>query len=193
MIGNDVVDLLAASGQSNWRRKGFFEKVFSKEEQATILFATDQNLLVWLLWSMKEAAYKAHQRQFKLPRTLNWLRQECKITSLHRHSASGIVEIGEHSYYTSSDLRSQAIHTSAGIQKNMSVKNALFEGSSEIAKTQLLNLIGERFSLNKKHLSCKKNPQGVPYITYRNQLFFSQFSFSGHGRFSAFSMSLIIS
>lgn len=193
MIGNDLIDMVAAAGQSNWRRKGFFDKVFSKEEQAAIFSATDQNLLVWLLWSMKEAAYKAHQRQFKLPRKLNWLRQKCKITSLGQNSASGIVEIDKQSYFTSSDLSPQFIHTAAVIQKNLIVKNALFAASSEVAKTQLLSLIGENFSLPKKHLSYKKNMEGVPYITYRSELFFNQFSFSGHGKYSAFSMSLIIS
>lgn len=193
MIGNDLIDMVAAAGQSNWRRKGFFDKVFSKEEQAVIFSATDQNLLVWLLWSMKEAAYKAHQRQFKLPRKLNWLRQKCKIISLGQNSASGIVEIDKQSYFTSSDLSPQFIHTAAVIQKNLIVKNALFAASSEVAKTQLLSLIGENFSLPKKHLSYKKNMEGVPYITYRSELFFNQFSFSGHGKYSAFSMSLIIS
>ncbi|MGB7841855.1 MAG: 4'-phosphopantetheinyl transferase superfamily protein, partial [Salinimicrobium sp.] len=72
MIGNDVVDLQLASRQSNWRRKGFLEKVFSAEEQQQIIASARPDRLVWLFWSMKEAAYKAHQRRLQLPRKINW-------------------------------------------------------------------------------------------------------------------------
>ena len=33
MLGNDVVDLQLAAVQSDWRKKGFLDKVFSAEEQ----------------------------------------------------------------------------------------------------------------------------------------------------------------
>ena len=36
MIGNDIVDLALAKKQSNWRRKGYFEKIFTQQEQHLI-------------------------------------------------------------------------------------------------------------------------------------------------------------
>ena len=33
MIGNDIVDLNLAKTQSNWQRKGFLERQFTKKEQ----------------------------------------------------------------------------------------------------------------------------------------------------------------
>ena len=83
MIGNDIVDLELAAVQSNWRRKGFLEKVFTASEREIISSGEDPDLTVWLLWSMKEAAYKAHQRRFSLSRRLNWQYQEC-IAALAR-------------------------------------------------------------------------------------------------------------
>ncbi|MFT4791790.1 MAG: phosphopantetheinyl transferase (holo-ACP synthase), partial [Arcticibacterium sp.] len=58
MIGNDVVDLKVAALESNWMRLGFLDKVFSEEEQEVILNSENKSQMVWLFWSMKEAAYK---------------------------------------------------------------------------------------------------------------------------------------
>ena len=33
MIGNDIVDLDLARKESNWKRKGFLDKIFSLQEQ----------------------------------------------------------------------------------------------------------------------------------------------------------------
>jgi phosphopantetheinyl transferase (holo-ACP synthase) len=62
MIGNDVVDLILARKESNWKRKGFLNKLFTASEQKLIFNATNQEEMVWMLWSIKESVYKAYQR-----------------------------------------------------------------------------------------------------------------------------------
>lgn len=62
MIGNDVVDLVLAQTESNWKRKGFLQKIFTTEEQILIQKAPNQDEIVWVLWSIKESVYKAYQR-----------------------------------------------------------------------------------------------------------------------------------
>lgn len=62
MIGNDVVDLAIAKKESNWKRKGFLNKIFTTTEQSLIQNAIDKHLMVWLLWSLKESTYKAYLR-----------------------------------------------------------------------------------------------------------------------------------
>lgn len=62
MIGNDVIDLELAAVENNWRRRGYLDKLFSPAEQQLIGQATDQDRMVWLLWSAKEAAYKIIHR-----------------------------------------------------------------------------------------------------------------------------------
>ncbi|MGN7821489.1 4'-phosphopantetheinyl transferase family protein [Chitinophaga sp. 22536] len=62
MIGNDVIDLQLAAVESNWRRRGYLDKLFSPAEQQLIAQAVDQHRMVWLLWSAKEAAYKIIHR-----------------------------------------------------------------------------------------------------------------------------------
>ncbi|MEC4005092.1 4'-phosphopantetheinyl transferase superfamily protein [Flavobacterium sp. SUN052] len=58
MIGNDVVDLALATTQSNWKRKGYLDKIFTNLEQEFILKSSNPNEMVWSLWSRKEAVYK---------------------------------------------------------------------------------------------------------------------------------------
>jgi len=62
MIGNDVVDLVLAQKESNWKRKGFLNKLFTPFEQDLIQKAPNQKEMVWMLWSIKESTYKAYQR-----------------------------------------------------------------------------------------------------------------------------------
>ena len=62
MIGNDVVDLVLAQKESNWKRKGFLNKLFTSFEQELIQQASNQDEMVWILWSIKESVYKAYQR-----------------------------------------------------------------------------------------------------------------------------------
>ena len=63
MIGNDIIDLSFARLESNWQRTGFLEKQFTANEQKLILTAKNSFILVWKLWSMKEAAYKIYLQQ----------------------------------------------------------------------------------------------------------------------------------
>lgn len=58
MIGNDIVDLALAKKESNWKRKGYLDKIFTVSEQLLIQKSTNQELAVWNLWSRKEAVYK---------------------------------------------------------------------------------------------------------------------------------------
>jgi len=63
LIGNDIIDLSLAKTASNWQRKGFLEKQFTANEQQLILEAPNSFVMVWRLWSMKEAAYKIYTQQ----------------------------------------------------------------------------------------------------------------------------------
>ena len=56
MIGNDIVDLALAEKESNWKRKGFIDKIFTPQEQSLIKTSINQEIIIWNLWSRKEAA-----------------------------------------------------------------------------------------------------------------------------------------
>jgi phosphopantetheinyl transferase (holo-ACP synthase) len=63
MTGNDIVDIRTADTESNWKRSGFLEKIYTDQEQQYIQDAADPGQMVWRLWSMKESAYKIYSRQ----------------------------------------------------------------------------------------------------------------------------------
>lgn len=193
MIGNDVVDLKTAAVESNWRRKGYLEKIFSPRERALLSSGGDLHSTVWLLWSMKEAAYKAWQRQFHLPRSINWHAFECSLDRVSSGKASGKVGVGERKYFTASEITSEMVHTSARNTKTIPLKNGIFEASSPKTKKEFLQQIAKLKSIPFEDLSLQKNLHGIPYISYNNRVLPYNFSFSDHGRFSAFSLSLIMS
>lgn len=112
MIGNDLVDLQEASHQSNWKRKGYLSKIFSIEERKQILSNENPENLIWLFWSMKEAAYKIDSR---LTGLRNFAPSSLLCQNLNKTTtiASGKVTVNRKSYFTSSDLQDTYIHTIA--------------------------------------------------------------------------------
>ena len=110
LIGNDIVDLALAEKQSNWKRNGYLQKIFTEAEQRLILESTTPNKTVWILWSMKESAYKIFSRETGVrnyaPTTLICSNVELNITN-----AIGVVCIAGKTYFTASTIDEQKIHT----------------------------------------------------------------------------------
>jgi len=112
MIGNDIVDLALAQKESNWRRKGFLDKIFSLSEQLLILNSESQEIMVWNLWSRKEAAYKIYNRQTGI-RGFFPLQLVCN----YEDSINGTVFINGFIYYTQTEVTKEFIHTIAVSKK----------------------------------------------------------------------------
>ncbi|WP_424493621.1 4'-phosphopantetheinyl transferase family protein [Salinimicrobium sp. GXAS 041] len=190
MIGNDVVDLQLAAIQSNWKRKGWQQKVFLEAEQELIWNTEKPTVAVWLLWSMKEAAYKAHQRHFELDRRLNWKILECRLSEFSEEQASGEVKIEGKSYFTTSRITLEAIHTTAVNRYETAFKNGIFKASSEEMKQTFLKLVSENSGATAGNIQLQKNGFGIPFLTLHDQELSTSFSFSGHGSYAAFSLAL---
>lgn len=105
MSGNDVVDLRQAAFDSNWMRKGFLNKLFTAAEQQYMLFAAQPEEMVWLLWSMKEAAYKIHNN-FTGIRAFAPLKLSCRLSKISPASCEGEVWVDDRVYYTFSSIDS---------------------------------------------------------------------------------------
>lgn len=140
MIGNDVIDLKLAREKHKWQRPRFLEKLFTEAEREFILDAVDPELRVWLLWSMKESAYKIvarmEGRRFYAPKQF-----ECEVknkflrkgyvppTSLSVHDSQntdrevgdtlgGRITYGKSTFTTQSIITSNFIHTIAYSSQN---------------------------------------------------------------------------
>lgn len=112
MIGNDIVDLNLALKESNWKRKGYLEKIFSADERFLISSAIDPEIMVWLLWSMKEAAYKVYTRGTKI-RTFAPAELCCNNLIIHKKTATGKVQHEDKTYFSNSAIEKKYIHTIA--------------------------------------------------------------------------------
>ena len=112
MIGNDIVDLALAKKESNWKRKGFLDKIFTKNEQLIITKAENQEVMVWNLWSRKEAAYKIYNRKTQI-RGYIPLQLECFDLEIIDGFYFGKVIIKDSLYFTKTTITSQFINTIA--------------------------------------------------------------------------------
>lgn len=157
MIGNDIIDLAQSRLESNWRRKGFMEKLFTINEQQLIENYNEPEIMVWLLWSMKEAAYKIYNRQTKI-REYSPKKLICTLDSIHCKQAKGKVFCDENVYYTQSTFSLESIHTIA-------VDN--LENATRVLEIQSQEII--------------KDENGIPYLKTTTSP--QAISISHHGRF----------
>lgn len=108
MIGNDVVDLALARKESNWKRRGFLGKLFTKKEQIVIKTAKNPEIMVWNLWSRKEAVYKIYNRQTGI-RGYIPIQFECCF----ENENSGTVLSNGVTYYTQTKITNEVVYTIA--------------------------------------------------------------------------------
>lgn len=190
MIGNDIIDLQAATRESNWRRRGYLQKIFSLEEQQQIKTAQEPDLLVWILWSMKEAAYKAHQRKFNLKRSFSPLKYHCTIRQPEGNSASGKVSVDGKDYSTETNILKTRVHTIATTSAGTGTFSMIFCASANI-KQLMLEEISALWGLPQAVLSIEKDRKGIPFLKVRERVSRLPFSLSHHGKFAAFCLPLM--
>lgn len=112
MLGNDIIDLALAQKESNWQRKGFLNKIFTPSEQVLILNASQPEIMVWNLWSRKEAAYKIYNRQTQV-RAYIPLQLECFDLMVNAATIYGKVCCGSFIYFTKTNITREYISTVA--------------------------------------------------------------------------------
>ncbi|WP_313265744.1 4'-phosphopantetheinyl transferase superfamily protein [Sphingobacterium sp.] len=159
MIGNDIVDLVQSKKDSNWRRRGFINKIFSENEQLLIANSDDQEIVVWLLWSMKEAAYKIWNRETG-SRKYAPIKLLCSFVERSCGTAVGEVVCAENRYYTKTIVCPDFIHTIA-------VK--VLDHLEHVVEIKRCTIVKDSF--------------GLPGITLEGQKQLLPASISNHGRF----------
>jgi phosphopantetheinyl transferase (holo-ACP synthase) len=171
MLGNDIIDLHQARAESNWQRKGWINKIFTEQEQECIAASAEKELLVWLMWSMKEAAYKIYHREFKemfyAPRKFS-----CFDILIKNNVATGYVRFKRNTYNTSSTISFAFIHTVALLRNNFEDINVYVEEKANPDHT------------SRTPYKLFKDVHGVPYCIDPNGET-RHASKSHHGRFEA--------
>jgi phosphopantetheinyl transferase (holo-ACP synthase) len=141
MIGNDIVDLDLALKESNWKRKRFLDKIFSSKEQQLILNSDNQDLMVWNLWSRKEASYKIYNRQTGI-RGFFPLRLECDYCDIN----TGTVAIDDFVFYTQTEIAANYIYSIAVSEKDCFEKIRILETTSIIEKENGIPFLSDAIS-----------------------------------------------
>lgn len=132
MIGNDIIDLALARKESNWKRSGFFDKIFTEKEQILISNSKNPEITVWNLWSRKEATYKIINRQTK-KRVFIPLQLECFDIENNETKILGNTVYQEKFYFTKTIINEEFIYSdSVIIKKNF--KNIRIIHSKHITK-----------------------------------------------------------
>ncbi|MCG9972355.1 4'-phosphopantetheinyl transferase family protein [Christiangramia crocea] len=184
MIGNDIIDLKVSLPERKSENSRFMDKVFSKKERSFIENSEDGEMILWLMWSMKEAAYKAHQRNFGLSRALNPLSFSCALNLSER---SATVLCDRHIYSIVSEVKSQYIHS-------YTCREAVFQKvfvKPGMNKEHLLEEIGAVVNLHGTALHIEKDSEGIPSLSFHNSTKKLPFSLSHHGNFTALAIPLI--
>jgi phosphopantetheinyl transferase (holo-ACP synthase) len=159
MIGNDIVDLALARKESNWKRKGFLDKIFTKNEQLLIYSSEQPETLVWNFWTRKEAAYKIFNRKTKKRGYFSYL-LECSDIEIIDNVIFGKVVIENLVYYTKTEINSEFIYTIA------------VEKIDDFERIVKLKNRGNIHKIN-----------GIPFYSDTNDLVSRPVSISHHGRY----------
>ena len=184
MIGNDVVDLKKARTQSNWQRNGFLNKVFTKKEQQVIKNAKDSFTTVWLLWSMKESAYKIYSRQHNV-RFFAPKKFECDI-----NNSQHVVKFNNTVYFTKSSITINTIYTVATLNINefvasdfFKLKNDTYAFQNNTSYERLKYEISNQLNIPIAKIKIEKDSNGIPHVNHEK---INSISISHHGVFGAY-------
>ena len=171
MLGNDIVDLQKAALESNWKRKGYLEKVFTANERLAITSSLNPNTMVWLFWSMKEAVYKIVNRA-TLDRFYAPQKFECELNI----NEIGTVIYKTQTYYTQTSITADYVHTIATADchhlKNIQI---LFLANTEDYVVD--------FNSTSPNLTLKKNEFNHPYFFVKASESCEYASISHHGKY----------
>jgi phosphopantetheinyl transferase (holo-ACP synthase) len=189
MIGNDIVDLAEAKENSNWQRPRFLDKLFTPYEQQLIRNSEHPFLMVWRLWTMKEAAYKLytqlHPSRFYKPKQF-----VCKIENL-----KGKVNYQEFQCYLTTKITSQYIVSEARLTNTDFISEVLeiefnsITSQSAILKTQLVSKLADRMELLKQDLNIVKSEFGIPSLYHKSERLDLGISLTHHGNYGAYGFS----
>lgn len=178
MIGNDIVDLIEAKKKNNWKRQGYLEKIYTPSELKLIHNSCDADTMVWILWSMKEASYKANHRITKIeeyaPKKI-----ECRIDLCT-----------DTIYYGNTTYNGMQYNLQTCVSKEYVLSIALYKSNNF---SDLIEIIIRNYPLNyleilkKKFISqdeyIKKDNNGIPILYNLNRDEIKPISISHHGIF----------
>ncbi|WP_405198711.1 4'-phosphopantetheinyl transferase superfamily protein [Christiangramia sp. LLG6405-1] len=180
IIGNDIIDLEIALDKPRRNNDRFLSKVFSDNEISQIHSYSNPELAIWKIWSMKEAAYKAHQRLFQIPARLDPVSYECDLDKLSVSKNHNLYII-------------KSVHDENHIYSWLEFKN--LDHVKLSYSTNYMSEFLKEFSIRTGHdfqnIELRKNKIGIPEVFLKNTGTSLPISITHHGRFAAICFPLI--
>ncbi|WP_339893440.1 4'-phosphopantetheinyl transferase superfamily protein [uncultured Algibacter sp.] len=186
MIGIDIIDIAEAKRTSNWERPRFLEKLFTLNEQQLIHASKNPFIMVWRLWSMKEAAYKlytqTHPERFYNPKQF-----QCEIIGVKLK-----VKYKDFQCFINTKITTQYILSEASLIENKITSKYLkltfsdFNSQSKITKEALIAAVSDQLNILKSKLKISKSEFGIPSMYYNAKKLNIRISLSHHGNFGAY-------
>lgn len=192
MTGNDIVDIASAAAESNWKRKGFLEKLFTKQEQNYIHAAVVPAEMVWKLWSMKESAYKIYIRQYG-GRFFAPLKFNCTILN----KSKGTVNINNATYLTTTTLTKKYIYSIAKLieaNDTLIANHCLYINEKDCSNHQqfiykkIIKYFAAITGISKKGLIVIKDQTDMPFLFCESNKLKMPVSITHHGNYAAFTI-----
>lgn len=180
IIGNDLIDLEIALDKPRRNNDRFLSKVFSDNEIKQIRLHSQPELAIWKIWSMKEAAYKAHQRLFHIPARLDPFTYECDLDNLS-------VSKNQNIYIIKSVQDEDQIYSWIEFKNLDHIKLPY----STSYKSEFLKEFSIRTGHDLQNIELRKNKLGIPELFLMNTGTSLPISITHHGRFAAICFPLI--
>ena len=193
MVGNDVVDLSdpeSARGAHHWR---FDRRVFTPDELESLSIEREDVDPRWILWSAKEAAYKAARRE----RADSVFSPRRFVVRLDR-SLCGSVEDGLRSWPVRVRMLGDCVHAvvSAGDPSVDTFAETAHLDDAELRDPSLgvrrfaIDSIAERLGISPSDLRIERENR-IPALVVAGELTPRPLSLSHHGRFVGFACSAL--
>lgn len=186
MVGNDIVDIAQTKITTNWQRPRFLEKLFSLQEQAYIHNSSNPFVMVWQLWSIKEAAYKLYTQEYP-SRFYSPKQFECELKN-----QQWLVRYNYYICYVNTRVTPNYILSEARSEPfKMTSKIVRFESEDvkiqgQQLRSRVLNFISETKSIDQSQLNITKTKFGIPQVYYKSTKI--NISITHHGTYGAYAI-----
>lgn len=190
MIGNDIVDLETAASESDWRRKGFMQKLFTDTEQRFVRLAEYPEQVIWRLWTMKESAYKIYTRQYG-GRFFSPGSFACNLLN----ETAGQVQFRNNRYFCTSLICRDFVYSFATSEKkhHKNIYTDYFELPKRVQGKQeepfnrrIIRAFSTGMGIAETDLQVVRNAGNIPSLRNKKEATLFPVSITHHGRFGAF-------
>jgi len=191
MIGNDIVDLSISTIGDGTRRERYLSKTCTASEIEIIHSSVDQNLMFWMVWSMKESVHKIVSRNVK-PRYAPKEFEVLEIGSVSSEEYHSIIRHKHKLFHGTTSVLHGCIHTiCTEVETNFDSFDSevfILEGGQS-SQEVIHSKIASHYDATDYEIEVKRNQYGAPFIDVNGEKI-NQLSIAHHGRFAGYAVQL---